>query len=204
MPPEFKPRRVTITPTPLGDGSRVAYPVPTSPVGERFARAVCVAPAHDPMALESCSLIIERSMVTKFATFLARHGGIEREPTEQEVTALMQSVADFLAHMQMEAMALVSEALSRALGDPNAEPEAVHETITTSMAEEIAIPAQPPMPSHAAGTWMNRMRTVSPISRSGGTMNSPHRVAPSDSTSPPQNRNGISHFARARNRVGLA
>jgi hypothetical protein len=138
MPPEFKPRRVTITPTPLGDGRRVAYPVPTSPVGERFARAVCVAPAHDPMAIESCSLIIERSMVTKFAQFLARHGGIEREPTEQETTALMQSVADFLAHMQMEAMALVSEALSQALGDPNAEPEAISDAITTSMAQEIA------------------------------------------------------------------
>ena len=138
MNEKFRARKVTIEPTPLGDGVRVAYPVPTSPVGSRFARAVCVAPANAPMDIESCSLIIEREMVTKFASFLARHGGIEREPTKEEVTALMQTVSDFLARMQMEAMALVSDALQQTLGDPDAEDGEVADAISASMAQEMA------------------------------------------------------------------
>jgi len=138
MTDKFRARKVTIEPTPLGDGVRVAYPVPTSPLCPRFARAVCVAPANAPMDIESCSLIIEREMVTKFAAFLARHGGIEREPTKEETTALMQTVSDFLARMQMEAMALVSDALQQTLGDPNAEDGEVADAISASMAEEIA------------------------------------------------------------------
>ena len=46
----------------------------------------------------------------------------------------------------------------------------------SSMALEIAIPAHPPMPSHAAGTWMNGMRTVvahQPVGRH-------HQQAPAD------------------------
>ena len=39
---------------------------------------------------------------------------------------------------------------------------------TNSMKLATAIPVQPAMPSQADGTWMNRMRTVSPCSRSAG------------------------------------
>ncbi len=45
---------------------------------------------------------------------------------------------------------------------------------TSSVKLAAAMAIQPAMPSQAAGTWMNRMRTVSPCSRSGGTLPQPH------------------------------
>jgi hypothetical protein len=131
---EFRAIRVTIDPQPL-DENRVIYPVPTSPVSTKFTRAVCIAPKNDPMAIESTTLIIERKMVEKFAAFLAGHGAIDREPTASEMNVLMQTVSSALAAMQIEAMGIVSEALFATLGDPNAEPGSMEDTVSATMAD---------------------------------------------------------------------
>ncbi len=67
-----------------------------------------------------------------------------------------------------------------------------------------AIVVHPPIPNHAAGTCRNRIRTVSPISRSGGTSNRPQPSAPPASANPDNKRSGVSQLASARNLVGLA
>jgi hypothetical protein len=131
---EFRARRVTIDPQPL-DADRIIYPVPTSPISTKFTRAVCIAPKDDPMAIESTTLIIERRMVEKFAAFLAGHGAIDREPTASEMNVLMQTVSSALATMQIEAMSIVSEALFATLGDPSADPSAIEDTVSATMAD---------------------------------------------------------------------
>ena len=69
---------------------------------------------------------------------------------------------------------------------------------------EMAMALHPPMPSHAEGTWMKRMRTVSPINLSGGTANRPQASAAPVSSSPAPSNSGVSHLASDRKRVGLA
>jgi len=134
LPPDLRAVRVTIDAQPIDD-HRVAYPVPTSPIAAKLTRALCIAPKDDPMRITETMLVIEREMVRKYAAFLAQHGAIDREPTEQELTVIMQTASSALATMQIEAMALVGDALHATLGDPDADPGEVADSVAASMAD---------------------------------------------------------------------
>jgi hypothetical protein len=77
---------------------------------------------------------------------------------------------------------------------------------TSSARLAIAIAVHPPMPSQAAGTWTNRMRTESPCNRSSGAPNSPQARAASVRPIPVKSKGPVSHPRKAEKtgRIGEA
>ena len=75
---------------------------------------------------------------------------------------------------------------------------------TSSTRLAMAIALHPPMPSQAVGTWMNRMRTLSPCNRSAGAWNRPYQLVAAIIASPLTSSSGVSHRAIVRKRFGLA
>lgn len=117
----------------LTDGSYVfAVPSPLPPNGRLvFGHS---AP-NEPTRIMDMVLTMPRSEVENYANFLARHGAIDREPTPEEITTMLQLVGNHMVQMQMDLMAMLSEVLIDRLGNGDREESAAR--VTQSLADSI-------------------------------------------------------------------
>ena len=99
----------------MPDGT-ITYPVPSElPESHRlvFARAKPDA----PNALLDVVLTLPRALVEDYAGFLSNCGTIDRDPSPDEITLIMQLIANHLAREQIEIMGRVTTLLIERLSD---------------------------------------------------------------------------------------
>lgn len=130
---EFTQHEVEAKPGPNGT---ILYEVPTSPLPRSQRRVWARAMPNDPARVIDLTMIMDREMVTKLGSFLARHGAIDREPTDAEMSVVMCSMGDAMASVQVDLMAMASEILVKRLGNGDAQSTA--ETVAESMAAREA------------------------------------------------------------------
>jgi hypothetical protein len=133
----LKERQVNIDAKVLPDGTLV-FPVPSHlPVGSRLVLAH--ASGDDANHLLNVALSLPREEIEAYATFMARHGAIDREPTGTEINAIMQLIGNQLVDAQIEILGNVSAFLINRLGSGNM--EEARKACTDSLAEQITAEA---------------------------------------------------------------
>lgn len=143
-PDPINRERVTVPARTLADGS-VVFAVP-SPFPPQSQLVFAHAPKEDHQRIADIVLTIPRSEIEAYAAFLARHGAIDREPTESELTVTMQMVGNALVKAQMDAMSAVSDFLIDRLGSgdraaaASAATDSIADLITTEGIKSGAIP----------------------------------------------------------------
>lgn len=117
--------------TPVGNGT-VVYSVPTSPLPEAHRLALVHADEADPNKIGMVTLSIPRDRVAAYAAWMAECGGSDREPTPEELNAIMKAAGSILAHMQLDVFAALGDMFIGMLGDGD------HDAALERVAESFA------------------------------------------------------------------
>lgn len=130
---EFTHHQIEAQPGPNGS---ILYDVPTNILPPSQRRVYARAMPNDPGRVLDVTLLMDRGTVTRLGEFLARHGAIDREPTDAEMTVVMQTLGDAMATAQVELMSLASQVLVQRLG--NGDGDSAAATVAESMARAHA------------------------------------------------------------------
>jgi hypothetical protein len=111
--PEIHPR-----PTfhPCGPDA-VLYAVPGNPAPEPYRLVWARGDAADPSHVRDVTLSLPRELVRTFMAFLAESGAIDREPTAEELSAIMQMAGSMLIKAQGEILGELAGCMIETLGD---------------------------------------------------------------------------------------
>lgn len=112
---EFEHQRVSVTAQTMPDGT-ITYPVP-SELPEAHRLVFCRANADTPSAPLDVVMTLPRALVEDYAGFLSDCGTIDRSPTPEEITVIMQLIANHLAKEQIAIMERVTNLLIERLSD---------------------------------------------------------------------------------------
>jgi hypothetical protein len=129
----LRSKEINIDARVLPDGTFV-FPVPSQlPVSSRLVLAH--ASAEDINHLLNVALSIPREEIENYASFMARHGAIDREPNGEEINAIMQLIGNQLVDAQIEILGNVSTFMINRLGSGNM--EQARKACTDSLADQI-------------------------------------------------------------------
>jgi hypothetical protein len=130
-------RPVTVSTKELADGSFV-WPVPSDILPPDRVMVFGHSAADDHTRILDIVLTLPRAEIEEYAAFLCQHGAIDREPTSEEVTAMLQLAGNQMIQYQMELMAKFSEFMIDHLGsgDRNSARESCCDSIASMIAAE--------------------------------------------------------------------
>jgi hypothetical protein len=151
-PDPLKARPVSVQARELRDGTTV-WPVPSDILPPDRVMVFGHSAAEDHTRILDIVLTLPRAEVEEYAAFLCRHGAIDREPTAEEVTTMLQLAGNQMIQYQMELMARFSDFLIDRLGtgDRDEARDACCDSIASQIASE-AIKANAIDPAEADET----------------------------------------------------
>lgn len=139
-------RPVSVPTRTLSDGTLV-WPVPSQTIPADRVSVFGHSTAEQPQRVLDICFTLPRDEIQEYAVFLARHGAIDREPTDDEINTLMQLAGNQMVEWQTELFGRFSEFLIDRLGsgDRTAAREACTDSIAATItAEAIKANAIPP------------------------------------------------------------